>query len=86
VSFIVHSKLAGGNSMSDLDYSDYPKYTPGRIRYGTLFRILRWEEENGIAQVSEDEIRAYMEDGMSAAQAGLSLGLIDYGQASGETD
>lgn len=64
-------------------FADYPKYTPGRIGWGTLLQIVEWQERHGIGDVSAETVRAYREEGYGAAQAGLMLGLLDYGQASG---
>ena len=64
-------------------FADYPKYTPGRIGWGTLLQIVEWQDRHGIGDASAETVRAYREEGYGAAQAGLMLGLIDYGQASG---
>jgi hypothetical protein len=68
---------------SDLLWDDYPKLTPGRIHYGNLFAILEWEQRNGVATTTKSTIEAMQEEGYSAAQTGLELGLIDYPQATG---
>ena len=69
---------------SDIDiFDDFPEFTPGRVHYGTLKAILRWEQKQGIATITQSEIDAYRLDGYSAARAGLELGLIDYPQATG---
>ena len=67
-------------------YADYPKYTTGRIGWGTLLQIVEWQDRHGIGDVSAETVQAYREEGYGAAQAGLMLGLIDYGQASGCED
>lgn len=73
--------------MSDPDqqdiFADYPKYAAGRIGWGTLLQIVEWEQRHGIGTTSAEMVRAYREEGYGAAQAGLMLGLIDYGQATG---
>ena len=85
-------EAAGGRSdstevlgMDDI-FADFPPLTPGRIMWGTLFKIIEWEQRHGIGSTSRETLRAYMDDGYGAAQAGLELGLIDYGQASGCED
>ena len=67
-------------------FADYPKYTPGPIGWGTLLRIVEGEQRHGIGSTSAETVRAYREEGYGAAQAGLMLGLIDYGQATGCED
>jgi hypothetical protein len=67
-------------------FADYPKYTTGRIGWGTLLQIVEWQDRHGIGDVSAETVQAYREEGYGAAQAGLMLGLIDYGQASGCED
>jgi len=67
-------------------WEDYPDYIPGNIHYGVLRRILNWEEKWGIATISHAQLDDYRFDGVSAAQAGLELGLIDFGEATGQTD
>lgn len=67
-------------------FADYPKFTPGRIGWGTLFAIFEWQERHGIASTTRPILEAYHEEGQSAAVAGLTLGLIDYGQATGCED
>lgn len=64
-------------------FADYPKYTPGQIGWGTLLRIVEWEQRHGIGSTSAETVRAYQEEGYGAAQAGVMLGLLDYGQATG---
>lgn len=64
-------------------FADYPAITPGHIGWGTLLRIVEWEKRHGIGSTSAETVKAYREEGYSAAQAGLELGLVDYGQASG---
>ncbi len=64
-------------------FADYPKYTPGQIGWGTLLRIVEWEQSHGIGNVSAETVNAYREEGYGAAQAGVMLGLLDYGQATG---
>ena len=71
-------------SQQDADiFADYPEYTPGQIGWGTLLRIVEWQDRNGIGDVSADTVRAYRDEGYGAAQAGVMLGLLDYGQATG---
>ena len=66
---------------------DYPRLTPGRISYATLRAIVKWRESHGIGDaVSLEMVNAYQEEGQTAAVAGLEMGLIDYGQASGCED
>ena len=67
-------------------FADYPKYTPGRVGWGDLFRIIEWQNRHVIGSVSKATLNSYREEGYSAAQAGLETGLIDYGQASGCED
>jgi hypothetical protein len=67
-------------------FADYPQIVPGRITWSALLRIVEWQERHGIADVTAETVRACREEGQGAAQAGLSLGLIDYGQASGCED
>lgn len=71
--------------MTDI-FEDYPTFVPGRIGYGTLQKIIEWEQKHGIGHVTWEQVCAYREDGHSAAEVGLMLGLIDYGQASGCED
>ena len=74
-------------SQQDADiFADYPEYTPGQIGWGTLLRIVEWQDRNGIGDVSADTVRAYRDEGYGAAQAGVMLGLLDYGQATGCED
>lgn len=70
----------------DTMFEDYPKITPGRITYGTLLALVEWRDRHGIGGVSKNTVLAYREEGQTAAIAGLELGLIDYGQASGCED
>lgn len=74
--------------MSDLDiFADYPQITPGRITYGALRAIVAWRDRHGIGDhVTPATLDACAKEGQSAAQAGLELGLIDYGQATGCED
>lgn len=74
--------------MTDTDdlFADYPPLTPGRITWGTLLAIVEWQERHGIGSVSAETVRSYRDEGYGPAQAGLDMGLIDYGQASGEKD
>ena len=73
--------------MADDIFADFPTITPGRITWGDLRRIQAWRESHGIGQdCSQAIIDAYREEGHGAAAAGLQMGLIDYGQASGEVD
>ena len=65
-------------------FADFPEFKPGNIGWGTLYRIIEWEQRHGINTVGKEVLEAYREDGYGATQAGLMLGLIDYGQASGE--
>jgi hypothetical protein len=68
-------------------FDDYPPLTPGRITYSTLRRIVEWREAHGIGDgVSLSMVNAYQEEGQTAAIAGLEMGLIDYGQATGCED
>lgn len=68
-------------------FADYPPLTPGRITYGTLVAIVKWRERHGIGgDVTEDTVLAYREEGQTAGRAGLEMGLIDYGQATGADD
>ena len=67
-------------------FADYPKYTPGQIGWGTLLQIVEWQNRNGIGDVSADTVRAYRDEGYGAAQAGVMLGLLDYGRATGCED
>lgn len=77
--------LIGGSGLNaELDV--FPPITPGRIGWGTLRKIIEWEQRHGIGKVSQKTLDGYREEGYSAAQAGLELGLIDYGQASGDVD
>ena len=74
-------------SQQDADiFADYPEYTPGQIGWGTLLRIVEWQDRNGIGDVSADTVRAYRDEVYGAAQAGVMLGLLDYGQATGCED
>ncbi len=69
---------------SDELFADYPIFTPGHITYRTLLAIIDWRNRHGISDnISKDTVLAYQEEGQSAAIAGLELGLIDYGQATG---
>ncbi len=74
--------ISGGDDL----FADFPPLTPGRITYGTLRAIIEWQERHGIGDVSLATLEACREEGMGAARAGLELGLIDYGQATGQTD
>lgn len=67
-------------------FADFPPLRPGMIMWGTLFKIIEWEQRHGIGNVSRETLKGYQEEGYGAAQAGLELGLIDYGQASGSED
>jgi hypothetical protein len=67
-------------------FADYPPITPGRITYGQLRAIIEWQQRHGIADVSLATLEAYREEGQTAPIAGLELGLIDYGQASGQVE
>ena len=51
-----------------------------------LFRSVEWQDRNGIGDVSADTVRVYRDEGYGAAQAGVMLGLLDYGQATGCED
>lgn len=75
-------------TVNDFDemYRDFPAIKPGRITYGDLRRINEWEVRHGLSHCRRDEIDAYQGEGHGAAQAGLLMGMIDYGQASGEVD
>lgn len=66
-------------------FDDYPKFEPGRVGWGTLFKIVEWQDRHGIGDISRETVEAFREDGYGAAQAGLMMGLIDYGQATGAT-
>jgi hypothetical protein len=68
-------------------FDDFPKLTPGRISYGQLRAIVEWRERHGIGgDVTLAMVDAFQEEGQTAPIAGLELGLIDYGQASGCED
>jgi len=67
-------------------FSDYPKYTAGRITWGVLLAIVEWRIRHGLESVSADDVRGYREEGYGPSQAGLEMGLIDYGQATGSYD
>ncbi len=69
---------------SDELFADYPSFTPGHITYRTLLAIIDWRNCHDIGDnISKATVLAYQEEGQSAAVAGLELGLIDYGQATG---
>lgn len=53
---------------------------------GDLRRINDWEVRHGLSPCRRSEIDAYQDEGYGAAQAGLQMDLIDYGQASGEEE
>ena len=67
-------------------FSDYPKYTAGRITWAVLFAIVAWRNRHGVASISADDVREYRDEGYGPSQAGLEMGLIDYGQATGIYD
>lgn len=67
-------------------FADYPSLVPGKITYSLLNQIIDWQRRHNIGSVSHSTLDACREEGMRAAQAGLELGLIDYGQASGCED
>jgi hypothetical protein len=67
-------------------FADYPKFMAGQIGWGTLLRIVEWEQRHGIGRTTAETVRSYREEGYAAGQTGLMLGLIDYGQASGCED
>ena len=67
-------------------FADYPEITPGRITYGQLRDIIEWRGRHAIGDVSLAMLGCYRDEGQGAARAGLELGLIDYGQASGDTE
>lgn len=74
------------SSRADL-FDDYPTLKPGRITYANLRAIVEWRDRHGINdEVSLATVEAYREEGYSAAQAGVQMGLIDYGQATGDPD
>ena len=76
-----------GADDGDALFADFPRLTPGRITYGTLLAIVEWRDRHGIGgDVSKDTVLAYQEEGQTAGRAGLELGLIDYGQATGCED
>jgi hypothetical protein len=65
-------------------FDDYPPIVPGRITYATLRRIVDWRERHGLGgDVTLAMVDAYQKEGQTAPIAGLEMGLIDYGQASG---
>lgn len=70
----------------DAFYASHPVIKPGRITYADLKRINAWGVEQGLDTDRSREIEAYRDEGYRAADAGLRMGLIDYGQASGEVD
>lgn len=80
------NKAAGAPSGLNVGLDDFPHITPGQIGWGTLRNIIEWEQRCGIGNVSQKTLDFYREEGYSAAQTGLELGLIDYGQASGDDD
>lgn len=82
------SALSEGLGADDADamFADFPRLTPGRITYGTLLAIVEWRDRHGIGDVSKETVLAYQEEGQTAGRAGLELGLIDYGQATGCDD
>ena len=67
-------------------HADYPQYTPGQITYGVLRRIIEWQQRHGICDTTLATLDSCREEGVPAARAGLELGLMDYGQASGDPD
>jgi hypothetical protein len=74
-------------STGDVDiFADYPPITPGRITWAQLRAIVEWRDRHRIGDCSLATLEACREEGQSAARAGLELGLIDYGQASGDVD
>ena len=75
-----------GADEADAMFADYPRLTPGRITYGTLLAIVEWRDRHGIGGVPKETVLAYQEEGQMAGRAGLELGLIDYGQATGCDD
>ena len=81
----VASTVGLGVFDEDALFADYPPLTPGRITYGTLLAIVKWRERHGIGgDVTASTLNACREEGQTAARAGLELGLIDYGQATGD--
>jgi hypothetical protein len=68
-------------------FDDYPGVIPGRITYPVLRRIVEWRDRHGIGDSKTMAmLDAYQDEGQTAAIAGLEMGLIDYGQASGCED
>jgi hypothetical protein len=68
-------------------FVDYPRITPGRITYAQLRAIVDWRARHEIGgDVSLAMVDAFQEEGQTAPIAGLELGLIDYGQATGCED
>jgi hypothetical protein len=68
-------------------FDDFPKLTPGRITYAQLRSIVAWRDSHGIGgDVTLAMVDAFQEEGQTAPIAGLEMGLIDYGQASGCED
>lgn len=68
-------------------FADFPTLTPGRITYGQLRQIVEWRTKHGLHdRPSQATLDACRDEGQSAAAAGLELGLIDYGQATGLSD
>ena len=52
-----------------------------------MLAIVKWRDRHGIGgDVSKDTVLSYQEEGQTAGRAGLELGLIDYGQATGCED
>lgn len=74
-----------GADDTDAMFADFPPLTPGCITYGTLLAIVEWRKRHGLDCVSKGTVRACRGEGQPAGQAGLELGLIDYGQATGDT-
>jgi hypothetical protein len=68
-------------------FEDYPTITPGRITYAQLRAVVDWRHKHNIGgDVTLAMVDAFQEEGQTAPIAGLELGLIDYGQASGCDD
>lgn len=63
--------------------SDKPRITPGKITWGDLYALQKWEQSHGISSITKSDIDDYREEGYRAIDAGLQLGLIDYAQATG---
>lgn len=62
--------------MDDI-FADCPEVTPGKVGWGTLRRLLDWQQRHNIASATHETLDAYREEGYSPAQTGLDLGLID---------